>query len=132
MRQGRTGERGRETKSRRGGAEGRGGPYPDIHRTLFFILHYPCSTPLYSIMPAPRINDESVPFTALRPSPAGPPDANHHMSIRSCPSFSTSLCATAINTGPCASTRLSNEKSMYLLYAAPLHNPHQTSPKCIL
>lgn len=30
----------------------------DGHRTLFFILHYPCSAPLRSIMPAPRINDE--------------------------------------------------------------------------
>lgn len=33
--------------------------YPDVHHTLFFILHYPCSAPLCSIMLAPRINDES-------------------------------------------------------------------------
>jgi len=67
-------KRDRETKSRRGKRKGER-DYPDIHHTLFFILHYPCSTPLYSIMPAPRINDESY-------SPPPPPDANRHMSIR--------------------------------------------------
>lgn len=43
----------------RGWAEGGTETIPDVHRTLFFILHYPCSAPLCPIMPAPRINDES-------------------------------------------------------------------------
>lgn len=50
---------------------------PDVHRTLFFILHYPCSAPLRSIMPAPRINDESRRFRATL------------MSIRRLPSRNT-------------------------------------------
>lgn len=98
-------KRDRGTKSRRGKRKGER-DYPDIHRTLFFILHYPCSTPLYSIMPAPRINDESYPPPALPTRTA------------ICPSgySSSSLCATAINTSPSAVARLSNEKST-LLYA---------------
>lgn len=51
----------REGRAAGGGAVGAGGTRrrlsPDVHRTLFFILHYPCSAPLCSIMPAPRIND---------------------------------------------------------------------------
>lgn len=91
-------------------AEGWEGDYPDIHHTLFFILHYPCSTPLYSIMPAPRINDESY-----QPPP---PPPTHPTRTAICPSgySSSSLCATAINTSPSAVARLSNEKST-LLYA---------------
>lgn len=48
-------ERGRKRGGRRKGAAQ---TITDGHRTLFFILHYPCSAPLRSIMPAPRINDE--------------------------------------------------------------------------
>jgi len=96
---------GKGTKSRRGKRKGER-DYPDIHHTLFFILHYPCSTPLYSIMPALRINDESYP----------PPNLPTRTAI--CPSgySSSSLCATAINTSLSAVARLSNEKST-LLYA---------------
>lgn len=101
-------KRDRETKSRRGKRKGER-DCPDIHHTLFFILHYPCSTPLYSIMPAPCINDESYPRP--RPSRREPPYV-HQVTRRPC----TSLCATTINTSPCTAARLSNEKST-LLYA---------------
>lgn len=83
------GGRGREREeSRRGGRKGKR-DYPDIHRTLFFILHYPCSTPLYSIMPAPRINDESVPFTLHVPSASArrEPPYVHQVARRPLPSL---------------------------------------------
>lgn len=113
------------------GAEGQGGLYPDIHRTLFFILHYPCSTPLYSIMPTPRINDESVPLPPPRPTGPTrrePPYVHQVLARRPLPR----LCAINTPAHGARRLRLSSEKGMVLIIRRPLHNPHQTWPGCML
>lgn len=114
-------ERGNE-EPRRGERKGER-DYPDIHRTLFFILHYPCSTPLYSIMPAPRINDESY------PRPPDPPGANHRMSIR----LLVVLCLAVCNSDKHQPERGDSviEWEKYTALCGPLHNPRQTSLRCM-